>query len=68
MREVTAAVKAAAGADDVEVSDVSESNAEREKAEKKAEANDPAALFRAALDKLEAEIRKTLEENQAIKA
>ena len=68
MREVTAAVKAAAGADDVEVADVSESNAEREKAEKKAEANDPAALFRGALDKLEAEIRKTLEENQAIKA
>lgn len=69
IREVTAAVSAAAaGADEIEVSDTSESNAEREKAEKKAEANDPAALFRAALDKLDAEIRKTLEENQSIKA
>ena len=45
-----------------------ETNAQREKAEKKAEANDPAAAIREALDKIDAQIMKTIEENLEIKA
>jgi peroxiredoxin family protein len=68
LREVAAAVKAAAGAEELAEPEDSESASEREKAEKKAELNDPAAVLREALDRLDAEIEKTLEENQAIKA
>jgi chromosome segregation ATPase len=68
MRIVAAAVAAAAEATEIDGADESESVAEREKAEKKAEANNPAFLLREALDKLDAEITKTFEKNQAIKA
>lgn len=68
LREVASAVKAAAVSDELTEPERTESASEREKAEKKAELNDPAAALREALDRLDAEIAKTLEENQAIKA
>ncbi len=68
LREVAAALKAASGADEIEAPEESDSASKREKAEKKAERNDPAAALREALERLDEEIAKTFAENQAIKA
>ena len=62
MSEVAAAVKAAAGG--IPPPEEAESQAEIDKKEKKAEANAPANVIREALDRLDADIRKTIEENR----
>jgi chromosome segregation ATPase len=66
MSEVAAAVKAAAG--NVPAPEETESQADAEKKERKAEANNPVNVIRDALDRLDADIRKTIEENQVVKA
>jgi chromosome segregation ATPase len=66
MNEVAAAVKAAAGS--APAPEESESQAEIEKQEKKAEANNPVNVIREALDRLDADILRTIEENQVVKA
>ena len=67
LAEVAAAVRAAAG--DVRADpEHAETAAEAEKAELKALANDPLAAIREALDRLDADILRTIEENQVIKA
>ena len=63
MSEVAAAVKAAAG--EQAEPEQAESNAEIEKKEKKAEAADIAASIQKALDKLDRDITKTIEENRS---
>ena len=67
MAEVAAAVRAAAGETRVEP-ERAETAAEAEKAALKAIANDPLAAIREALDRLDADIMRTIEENQVIKA
>jgi DNA repair exonuclease SbcCD ATPase subunit len=54
-------------ADGVEVAEGRTSDAEREKAEKKAEALDPAVAIHEALDRIEESILRTISENQEIK-
>lgn len=66
MSEVAAAVKAAAG--NVPAPEETESHADLEKKERKAEASNPVNVIRDALDRLDADIRKTIEENQVVKA
>ena len=66
LSEVEASVRSAAN--EADAPEPRETNAQREKAEKKAEANDPAAAIREALDKIDAQIMKTIEENLEIKA
>ncbi len=63
LNEVAAAIKAAAGEQKTS-QDKPESNADREKIEKKLELTDVAAAIRDALDKLENEIREAIESNQ----
>ena len=41
-------------------------NADREKEEAKAIANDPLRAIRAALDRMDADIRKTIEDNRTL--
>ena len=43
-----------------------ETNADREKEEEKAIANDPIRTIRAALDRMDADIRKTIEDNRTL--
>ena len=57
-----------AAADESSSPEHAESDAERTKEEKKAEATNLAAVIHDALDKIDAEIMKTIEENQEIKA
>lgn len=66
MSEVAAAVKAAAG--NVPAPEETESQADVDKKERKAEASNPVNVIRDALDRLDADIRKTIEENQVVKA
>ena len=65
LNEVSAALRMAAGEVDTEV-ERSESDAERRKAEEKAEATDIAKYISEALDKLDDQIRQTLEEAQEL--
>lgn len=67
LAEVTNAIRAAAG--EVKVaSEQTESTAEEAKAQKKALANDPFIAIRQALDKMDEDIMRTIEENRLIKA
>ncbi len=64
--EVAAAVRAAAG--EVRAPEESESQTDRDKAEKKAAETNPLDAIREALDKMDADIMRTIEESQTIKA
>ncbi len=66
LSEVAAAVRAAAGEVNT-APEKADSTAEQQKAEAKAIANDPLAAIREALDRMDADIMRTIEENQVLK-
>ena len=66
LSEVEAYVRSAAS--EANPPELRETNADREKALEKAEANDPARAIREALDKIDEQIMKTIEDNLEIKA
>jgi len=66
LNEVAELVRSAAS--EAKTTEPRETNADREKAQMKAEANDPANVIREALGRIDEQIMKTIEENLEIKA